>query len=62
MERELLAAIRRINRHAAPLNGELVPIGILPTLRRCDVGSKAMTDEPRYHALATALLRQRGEP
>ncbi|GHD46720.1 Gamma-glutamyl:cysteine ligase YbdK, ATP-grasp superfamily [Marinobacter persicus] len=61
-ERELLAAIRRINRHAAPLGGELVPIGILPTLRRCDVGSKAMTDEPRYHALATALLRQRGEP
>ncbi len=61
-ERELLAAIERINRHAAPLNGELVPIGILPTLRPSDMGAEAMTDEPRYHALSRALIKQRGEP
>ncbi len=61
-EQELLAAIGRINQHAAPLNGELVPIGILPTLRQSDMGAKAMTDVPRYHALSNALLKQRGEP
>ncbi|TBW47797.1 hypothetical protein EZI54_22135 [Marinobacter halodurans] len=61
-EQELLAAIRRINRHAAPLDGELVAIGILPTLRESDMGAKAMTDVPRYHALSKALLKQRGEP
>src|SRR5690606_32232528 len=61
-EQELLAAMRRINQHAAPLNGELVPIGILPTLRQSDMGAKVMTDEPRYHALSRALVQQRGEP
>lgn len=61
-EQELLEAMQRINQHAAPLNGELVPIGILPTLRQSDMGAKAMTDEPRYHALSNALIQQRGEP
>lgn len=61
-EQELLGAMQRINQHAAPLNGELVPIGILPTLRQSDMGAKAMTDEPRYHALSNALIQQRGEP
>lgn len=61
-EQELLAAIERINQHAAPLDGELVPIGILPTLRQSDIGAEAMTDEPRYHALSDALVKQRGEP
>ena len=61
-EQELLAAIQRINQHAAPLDGELVPIGILPTLRESDTGPEAMTDEPRYHALSDALIKQRGEP
>ncbi|WBU40376.1 hypothetical protein [Marinobacter alkaliphilus] len=61
-EQELLRAMQRINRHAAPLNGELVPIGILPTLRQSDMGAKVMTDEPRYHALSNALIQQRGEP
>ncbi|MCG7201201.1 hypothetical protein MD273_15815 [Marinobacter pelagius] len=61
-EQELLAAIRRINQHAAPMDGELVPIGILPTLRQSDMGAHVMTDVPRYHALSNALLKQRGEP
>ncbi len=61
-EQELLAATRRINQHAKPLEGELVPIGILPTLRQSDMGAEVMTDLPRYHALSSALLKQRGEP
>ncbi|MGC8121909.1 hypothetical protein [Marinobacter sp. VGCF2001] len=61
-EQELLAAITRINQHAAPLGGELVPIGILPTLRQSDMGAQVMTNEPRYHALSKALIEQRSEP
>ncbi|MBJ6138151.1 hypothetical protein [Marinobacter litoralis] len=61
-EQELLAAIQRIDEHAAPLGGKLVPIGILPTLRPSDTGPDAMTDEPRYHVLSKALVKQRGEP
>lgn len=61
-EQELLAAIKRINQHAAPLDGELVPIGILPTLRQSDMGAKVMTDEPRYYVLSNSLIKQRGEP
>lgn len=52
-EQELLSAIRRINQQAAPLSGELIPICILPTLRQSDMGAQVMTDEPRYHALAS---------
>ncbi|MDY6798707.1 MAG: hypothetical protein SVX28_08190 [Pseudomonadota bacterium] len=58
-EQELLGAMQRINQHAAPLNGQLVAIGILPTLRQSDMGAKVMTDEPRYHALSKALIQQR---
>ncbi len=61
-EQELLAATQRINQQAASLDAELIAIGILPTLRRSDMGPQVMTDEPRYHALSKALLQQRGEP
>ncbi|MDX1694070.1 MAG: hypothetical protein R3208_09910 [Ketobacteraceae bacterium] len=61
-EQELLKAIQRINKAAAGLEGELVPVGILPTLRQQDIGPDTMTDVPRYHALSNALREQRGEP
>lgn len=61
-EQELLRAIEKINRIAGPLNGELVPIGILPTLQEHNIGPDMMTDVPRYHALSNALCEQRGEP
>ena len=61
-EQELLQAIANINAAAQPMQGELVPIGILPTLQQQDIGPETMTDMPRYHALSNALCAQRGEP
>lgn len=61
-EQELVRAIETVNRQAQPLNGRLVPIGILPTLKQQDIGPDTMTDVPRYHALSNALCAQRGEP
>lgn len=61
-ESELSGAIDKINAAAKPLNGELVPVGILPTLKQQDIGPDTMTDVPRYHALSNALRKQRGEP
>ena len=61
-ERELQQAISRINRVAAPMDGKLVSIGILPTLRRKNFNLRMMTDMPRYHALANYLRELRGGP
>ena len=62
MEQELQNAISRINAAAGVLGGEIVPIGILPTLRQSDFNGHTMTDVPRYHALSNALRRMRGGP
>ncbi len=59
IEHELAAAIDALNAAAAPLGGRLAPIGILPTLTPADLKSAAMTDLPRYRALASGLLRLR---
>ncbi len=61
-EAELQAATAAINRAARPLAGELVTIGILPTLERSDFGPQSMTDLPRYHVMAEALRNLRGDP
>lgn len=62
MEQELQDAITRINTAASGHGGEIVPIGILPTLRRTDFNAHTMTDIPRYRALSNALCRMRGGP
>ncbi|PIE42529.1 MAG: hypothetical protein CSA49_00320 [Gammaproteobacteria bacterium] len=61
-EHELHSAIHKINGAAKPMGGQLVPIGILPTLRHSDIGPEMMTDLPRYHALSNALCKMRGGP
>ncbi|MCG8669406.1 MAG: hypothetical protein MI867_08315 [Pseudomonadales bacterium] len=61
-ENELQQAVKKINNAANPLGGQLVPIGILPTLQSDDIGPHMMTDVPRYHALSNALCSMRGEP
>lgn len=62
LERQLLEALARLEAAAAPHRAHVVPIGILPTLRRADLGEHAMSDLPRYRALERGLKRLRGEP
>ncbi|MFG6177557.1 hypothetical protein ACGTN6_09965 [Halomonas sp. THAF12] len=62
LEDQLRLALRRLEEAASAYRAHIVPIGILPTLRRADLGSHAMSDLPRYRALERELQRMRGEP
>lgn len=59
-EREILAKLGELRTAAADFSGRIVPIGILPTLRREDFGAHCITDRKRFHALVTQLLARRG--
>ncbi|MGI9288517.1 MAG: hypothetical protein ACR2P1_24240 [Pseudomonadales bacterium] len=60
IEQEILTKLRTLNATASQFGGRIVPIGILPSLKRRDFGLAAMTNLKRYHAL-TEMLRQRRE-
>ncbi len=61
LEQQMLDALRRLQSLTDQFEGYVLPIGILPTLRRGDFGESAMTDEPRYHALANILHQMRDQ-
>lgn len=61
-EKEALAAIDKINGAAASWGGQVVPVGILPTLEQSDTGYHAMTKLPRFQALTKELTDIRGGP
>ncbi|PID44506.1 MAG: hypothetical protein CSB48_01620 [Proteobacteria bacterium] len=62
MENEISRIWKTLNIEAGKHGGEVVPIGILPTLKRTDFGTESMTDIPRYHALSDGLRAMRGSP
>ena len=47
IENEITDVLQRLNRLALEHDGQVVPIGILPTLQRSDFGPHAMTDLSR---------------
>lgn len=59
---EALAAIDKINGAAAEWGGNVVPVGILPTLDQSDTGYHAMTKLARFEALTKELTDIRGGP
>ena len=59
-EREILQRMSGLREVAARRGGRIVPIGILPTLRKSDFGSHCITDRQRYHALVAQLIQRRG--
>lgn len=62
IERQLQQALECVARSAAPLGGRIVAIGILPTLTERDLAANALTDFPRYQALAAGVRRLRHTP
>jgi gamma-glutamyl:cysteine ligase YbdK (ATP-grasp superfamily) len=62
LERQLTEALRSMNEAAAKHGGEVITIGILPTLTRADLDHEALTDLPRYRALAAGMRRLRNAP
>lgn len=62
LHEELGGALVEISRAAREQGGAIVPIGILPTLRREDLVFSSLTDAPRYRALAKVLREKRQSP
>jgi gamma-glutamyl:cysteine ligase YbdK (ATP-grasp superfamily) len=58
----LRRGVASIREHAAKFGARVVPISILPTLRRRDFGPASITDLPRYRALANGMQRLREAP
>jgi len=61
MQAELEAMLTSLNGVAADFGGHMIAVGILPTLRLKQLQNGAMTDLPRYRALANGIKRIRGE-
>ena len=61
LEQQMLDALYRLQLLTAKQGGDVLPIGILPTLCSDDFGESAMTDEPRYHVLADMLYKMRDQ-
>jgi hypothetical protein len=59
---EVSAAVRIVDQATRPCGGQVVLVGILPTLRPRDLTRKAISDTPRYQALNNGLRRLRQEP
>ena len=61
MEKQLVGLLQKARDAAAELGVEPVLVGILPTIRKSDLGLENMTPLPRYAALNAALSRLRGK-
>jgi len=60
MERQLNELLNKLRRIAGESGVEIVLAGILPTLRKSDLGLENMTPKPRYFALNRAMSALRG--
>ena len=60
MERQLDEMLARAAAAASRCEAEIILTGILPTIRKSDLGLRNMTPKPRYFALNDALKQQRG--
>jgi gamma-glutamyl:cysteine ligase YbdK (ATP-grasp superfamily) len=54
--------VRQVRALAQRYGGRVVPIGILPTFKEDDFAADAVTNRPRYRALARELQAARGGP
>ncbi len=62
LQHELEDAVREVARAAAPFDGRVAMIGILPTLEEGDLQSSSLTDLRRFRALSAGIRRIRDRP
>lgn len=60
MEDEMRGFLNSLQEKAQTIGAQIIPIGILPTLRNIHLSDNFMTDLPRYHLLKEGLCRMRG--
>lgn len=59
-EKEICLQLDKLNKLAQQFDGQVIPIGILPTLGAEHFGPKNMTDRQRYRTLVEQLFNRRG--
>ncbi|MGE6756382.1 glutamate--cysteine ligase [Corallococcus interemptor] len=62
LQAQLDEVLAELKRAAATEGARVAAVGILPTLRQADLGKNALTPQPRYRALATAIRKRRDGP
>ena len=62
LEAQLVAQVARANQAARVHGAQVALAGILPTIRKSDLGLESMTPMPRYHQLNQILNERRGGP
>ena len=60
LEAEIVETVGVVREAARPLGAEVLLAGILPTLRRSDLGLHSVTPLPRYRQLNDAIMNMRG--
>ena len=55
MEQEMRQLLDELHGYALDMGSRVIPVGILPTLKKCHLTEKFMTDQARYHALKRGL-------
>ena len=55
LEKEMRYFLDELEKQALDLGAHVIPIGILPTLKKCHLTEKFMTDQVRYHILRKGL-------
>ncbi|MEM7154964.1 MAG: glutamate-cysteine ligase family protein [Myxococcota bacterium] len=60
LEAELVEMVGKARKLAGECDADVVLVGILPTLRKSDLGLENMTPNPRYFALNKAMSKLRG--
>ncbi len=60
MEKGLTGIIGKVRNAAAKFDADVLLVGILPTLRKSDLGLDKMTPKQRYYELNRVMCRQRG--
>ena len=60
MERQLDSLVGRARQEASASGADVAMVGILPTVRKSDLGLENMTPKPRYRLLNDALKHLRG--
>lgn len=58
---EMLTKTSRLEKIAEKRGINIIPVGILPTLKANEIDQKYMTDIARYHCLSNELYKSRGE-
>ncbi|POM26018.1 Carboxylate-amine ligase YbdK [Actinomadura rubteroloni] len=61
LETEVREHVEHADRRAEEVGGRLIMIGILPTLRRGDIGEEAISGNERYKMLNDQIIAARGE-